>query len=392
MTSPSLGGNTYETKEDGMSENFGTNFANIMMQAGYEEINMPAHFSYPVNITMWCKFAGSMAYYYVLYDLSSADFSAFASLKAHIDQGIAAISGRNDMRHSVVFNIFTRISGENMQYTEQIVNSGGEFALLPKYDVYYALDASTSQIMRNTKQPANVDGALDKIKAVLEICKKTADGDEKMFHVEHSVSSPYATPVAKYPILFCVILAVNLLLFALMELGGGSTDIATLLRFGAASRHHIFTLGEYHRLVTPIFLHIGVGHLLFNTMSLILFGIRTERYFGHFKFLAIYMVSGIAGNLAMVLANPFAMGAGASGAIFGVMGALFAFTKVRKKNVESFNAGALAVMIAVGVLMGFTMAGVPGMPNVANMAHIGGLVTGFAMGVLLSGKNKQAKS
>ena len=371
-----------------MHKDFEGNFRRIMMQAGYEEINIPASFSCPAKIVLWGKLAGSVLYYYVVYDLSVMGFADFDVIKKHIDQGLEGMAQRNNIRHTVIINILTGVCPENIDGVTKLIDSQEEFALLPRYDVYYGVDLAGRQIMQNNRHKMDIDKALSKIKTALE-----ADLD-KMFHVEQGRPEPkskpspsvFAVPVAKYPILTYIIIAVNIFIFVLMELGGGSTEIETLLRFGAVSHHHVFTLGEYHRLITPIFLHIGGMHLIFNTTSLILFGIRAEKYFGHLKFFVIYMLSGVAGNLAMAATSEFSVGAGASGAIFGIIGALFAFTKLRKKLIENFNGSALGIMIIFGILMGFTMGRAPGMPNVGNMAHLGGLIMGFGLGWLLAKK------
>ena len=365
-----------------MQTNFETNFKSIMARAGYSHISIPALLASPWDVAMWGRPAGSVAYYYVVYNLSTFDFADFSQLKGRVDQMVDVISNQHNMRHSVIFNIFTGVFDENVRDVERMVDSAGEFALLAKYDIYIGVDTANRRVLRNSKQPANMDGSVDKIQAAL-----AADFDE-MLHAQPSITR--AVPVAKYPVLVFIIMGINLLLFMMMEMDGGSDNLDTLIRYGAAQYHMIFTFGEYHRLFTPIFLHIGAMHLMFNTASMLLFGIRAERYFGPWKFLVIYMVSGIVGNVAMVLTSEFAVGAGASGSIYGVMGALFAFTKVRKRAVETFNTATLGIMIFIGVLVGFTISGVPGMPNVANSAHIGGLVAGFGLGCVLAGKNRPA--
>ena len=364
-----------------MYTDFENNFANIMAAAGYQKMNMPAYGSWSQGFCLWGKLSGAVAYYYALYEVNPAGLAGYAGLKELVDRRVADISARYDMRHTVVFNIFAGDLSDNVKEIEQTINAQGEYAMQSKYDVYYGADTANLRLMRNTKQSYNMDGAQAKIERAL---KGAPGGAEKMVQP----ISQYATPVAKYPILCFIILGVNLILFLLMELGGGSTNTETLIRFGAVSYFHVFVLSEYHRLIMPIFLHIGVTHLMFNTMSMILFGMRTERYFGHIKFLVIYVTSGVVGNLAMALAsrNAPAVGAGASGSLYGMMGALLAFTLLRRQNVENFRAGLLGIIIVVGILMGFTMNQLPGMVNVGNAAHIGGLVTGLGLGYLLAGK------
>ena len=366
---------------------FEKNFMNIMEAAGYERINMPAYEPWSHGFCFWGKVSGAVAYYYAVYEadtLNMMGMMGFAGLKSLVDQRVAAVSARYNMRQSVVFNIFAGDLTGDVREIEKMVDGQGEFVMMTKYDVYYGADTANLRIMRNTQQPHNMDGALTKVERAL---KGAPPGK-----VAAARARPggYAVPVAKYPVFCYIILAINGLVFLLMEMDGGSANIATLIRFGAVSYHHVFVLGEYHRLITPIFLHIGFMHLIFNTFSMILFGMRAERYFGHGKFLVIYILSGVAGNLVMALASVYSLGAGASGSLYGMMGALLAFTLLRKQNVENFRAGILGVMIAVGIFMGFTMNRLPDMPNVGNGAHIGGLVVGLGLGYLLAGKRDAA--
>jgi len=353
-----------------------------MMEAGSEKVELPAHEPWSQQASLWGRLAGAVAYYYVLFDTDIGTMTDFDELQKFVNQSIAAVSERFKMRHTVVFNVFVGDLTGNINDIKKLIDTSEEFGFLPKYDVYFGVDTTSGQVMHNPKQPHSMDGALTKIKAAARpLPKGTTPKDAPL-------PSRFAVPVAKHPILCYIFMAINALLFVLMELDGGSTNVDTLIRYGAVSFHLVFTLGEYHRLLTPIFLHIGLMHLAVNTMSMILFGVRAERYFGHVKFLIIYVTSGVMGNLAMVFASEFALGAGASGAGYGLMGALFAFTKLRKKNVERFRASALGIMIVVGILMGFTMNQLPDMPNVGNAAHIGGLVTGLALGYFLTGKEK----
>ena len=389
----------------------------VMDEAGYQEIRVPADFSSFAHgrISLWAKFSGAYAYYYIVYDLDFIGTSSFDKHKAVVDYIIDELSKRNNMRHSVSFNMLLGdmsggasgnapggASGDtsdnapgdtsgDIRDIEKMINSPGEFGLLPKYDIYYGVDMVNGRVLRNSKQPDNMDGALDKIKAAMNKSgqggKLNRKGDKSLKRVNK------AAPVAKYPIFTYIIMAYNLIVFLLMEFDGGSQNVHILLRYGAVSYYHLFVAGEFHRLVMPIFLHIGWMHLFVNSMSLILFGIRAERYFGHFKFIAIYFFSGIIGNVAMAVFSQQAVGAGASGAIFGIIGALFAYIKLRKKNIENFNAAILGVMILVNVFMGFTMnnipADIPGATNIGNAAHIGGLVAGLWLGYLLAGESKK---
>lgn len=140
--------------------------------------------------------------------------------------------------------------------------------------------------------------------------------------------------------------------------------------------------GEWWRLVTATFLHFGPLHLLFNTWALWSIGSLVERLFGHGRFGAIYAFAGVAGSLASVAWNPLVNSAGASGAVFGIIGAQLAFFtrgghRLPAELVRAQRNSTLA-FIAYSVTFGFIV------PGIDNAAHLGGLATGFAAGWLLA--------
>jgi len=179
------------------------------------------------------------------------------------------------------------------------------------------------------------------------------------------------------------LLAANVMLFVAVALAGGgwiipkvSIEILVGSNFGSLTTH-----GEWWRLVTALFVHFGILHLVFNMWALAAFGGLAERLLGITNFLFIYFVSGIAANLASITLRPDVDTAGASGAIFGILGALLA-AYWRNKEALPFSivrseAAAVLVFVGVALLGGFFYKGVD------NAAHLGGLVTGLLLGVTL---------
>jgi len=181
-------------------------------------------------------------------------------------------------------------------------------------------------------------------------------------------------PLTK-PLVTWVILAVNLTVFAAMTLYGGSERISVLVLFGAKV-NSLIAGGEYWRFITPTFIHIGILHLAFNCYALYALGLEVERLFGRVPFFALYLLSGFSGVLASFAFND-SLSAGASGAIFGLIGALGYFL-ARYRNLLG-NPGrrqlANVVLIAAyNLAFGFLYRGVD------NHGHIGGLVAGVALG------------
>ena len=131
--------------------------------------------------------------------------------------------------------------------------------------------------------------------------------------------------------------------------------------------------GEYYRLITSMFLHVNIMHIVFNMLALWQVGLVLESRLGKFKFGVIYFLSGISGGLLSVYMNePMAFSVGASGAVFGLFGAYVAIS--RRLNAD---ANGMLVMIAINLGLGFVV------PNIDWHGHVGGLVAGFLLGNLV---------
>ncbi|KAB8128437.1 rhomboid family intramembrane serine protease [Gracilibacillus oryzae] len=166
-----------------------------------------------------------------------------------------------------------------------------------------------------------------------------------------------------------VLLVINVIMYGLLELNGGSTSIETLLAFGAKYNLAIVD-GEWWRIISSMFLHIGLPHIILNMMALYFIGTLVERIYGNMRFLIIYFLAGIAGGIASFAFNS-SIAAGASGAIFGLFGALVFFgTQFPKEFFRTIGWNVIFV-IGLNVVFGFTVA------QIDNGAHIGGLIGGF---------------
>ena len=176
-----------------------------------------------------------------------------------------------------------------------------------------------------------------------------------------------------------LLVALNVLVFLLQTVAGGSQDPCTLIRFGAKF-NLLIRQGQYWRLVTPIFLHVGLFHLLFNQYALWILGRDVERLFGTGRFVVIYLLAGVWGNLiSMVFVE--AISAGASGAIFGLVGAQVAFLwRNRKVLGEVGEQQLLNLLFIVGLNLFFGLS----VKGIDNWNHMGGLVSGLLLGGTLA--------
>lgn len=178
-----------------------------------------------------------------------------------------------------------------------------------------------------------------------------------------------------------VLIGINASVFVLdMVLGGRQ-----LLRFGAEVPILVAN-GEYWRLVTAMFLHASIGHLVLNLLGLYIFGSLIEGAFGTLRFLAIYFVTGLAASAAsFAFGNPLIPAVGASGAIFGLLGAWLAFNLRRRSlSLARSNIQGALMLIVLNLFLGFAI------PNIDNLAHVGGLVAGVVVGYAAEGVGRGA--
>lgn len=178
-----------------------------------------------------------------------------------------------------------------------------------------------------------------------------------------------------------VIIVINVAVFLILSLFGDTEDAVFMLQHGAMYEPMVTQQQEFYRIFTSMFLHFGITHLLNNMVLLGALGWNLELEIGKMRFLIIYLVSGIGGNLLSlyfgISAETYAVSAGASGAIFGLMGALLYVVIANRGRLGRLSGRGMLFMVILSLYFGFTSSGVD------NWAHIGGLITGFVMAVIL---------
>lgn len=139
--------------------------------------------------------------------------------------------------------------------------------------------------------------------------------------------------------------------------------------------------GEWWRLFSAMFLHGGMTHLLVNMFSLYLIGRGVELYFNTAGYLSIYLFSGLLGGLASLYMHPASVGIGASGAIFGIFGALAGFFLAHREKIEAHTKAFMkefAIIIGINLVLGFSI------PSIDVSAHVGGLLVGVLGGYIIA--------
>lgn len=199
----------------------------------------------------------------------------------------------------------------------------------------------------------------------------------------------YRIPMAQ-PRWTYVLLGVNVVVFLVMTVFGaryglginGSQDTRVLVIFGAM-QNQLIAQGEYYRLLTSMFLHIGLIHLAFNSYALYILGQDVERLYGSARFLLIYFLSGLGGSLASFVLGNAGVSAGASGAIFGLVGTEIVYFYLHRSTFGQRGQAqlrSLLMLAGINLFLGFTI------PGINNLAHMGGLVFGALLGWILAPK------
>lgn len=188
---------------------------------------------------------------------------------------------------------------------------------------------------------------------------------------------------AQYPITF-ILIFLNVLVYIFTAIQSGDVidmDVEILIDMGALFGPYTAQDTQWWRLGTAIFLHGGMTHLLMNMFSLYLIGRGVEQYFDTKSYISIYTFSGLIGGLLSLYMHPVSVGVGASGAIFGIFGALAGFYLAHREKIEEHSKAFMkdfAIIMGINLVLGFSI------EEVDVSAHMGGLVIGFIGGFIIS--------
>lgn len=182
------------------------------------------------------------------------------------------------------------------------------------------------------------------------------------------------------------LIVLNILYFVYLEAAGSSEDVLFMLEHGAMFGPLVLEGHEYYRLLTAVFMHFGINHIVNNMLVLFVLGDNLERALGKIKYLFFYLSCGVGANAVSMLFDmghqTHAVSAGASGSIFGVIGGLLYAVLVNRGKLEDLRSSQLIIMIIFSLYFGFTSTGVD------NVAHVAGLVIGIVLAMLLYQKPK----
>lgn len=270
----------------------------------------------------------------------------------------------------LIFNVATRYQKKvellNLVATESGMFQEDAMQFVERLHNVWFIAKDTGRIYIFENQPSQFDGLYEYIDNGVRDWKSNKNG----FRL---------TPVNM------IIVALNVLcfIFAIVLNGGyaATLDSDTMLRMGALS-YDTFISGKWYQIITSMFLHFGITHLFNNMILLIYAGCQLEQMVGKMRYLLLYVGSGIVGNAASLWyyhsIGEYAVSAGASGAIFGVIGALLVILARNRTNNAETTPRRLFFLAFITIYYGMTTIGVD------NAAHIGGLISGIFGGFLLS--------
>lgn len=192
------------------------------------------------------------------------------------------------------------------------------------------------------------------------------------------------------PYITILLVIANIIIFLILSFRGMTEDAEYMLQNGAMYVPYLLEQGEYYRIFSSIFLHFGFEHLMNNMVILLFVGWNVELELGRFRFLVLYFLSGLAGNVISGVwecyKGDFSVSAGASGAIFGVIGVLLYMLLKNRGHVGEISGRGVLLSIGLTLYYGYVNT------DIDNAAHIGGLIAGFLLGLLLYRKRKRKGS
>ncbi len=185
----------------------------------------------------------------------------------------------------------------------------------------------------------------------------------------------------KKSIITIALISVNVIMYIITAILSGDiidSDIRALIFLGAKV-NELISSGEYYRLITAMFLHGGVIHLLLNMYALNALGPFVEKVYGSAKYVIIYFVAGIVSSIFSYMFSE-GVSIGASGAIFGLFGAVLIFSLKMKDRVGKGMLKNIISVIGINIFIGISI------PNIDNLAHLGGLIGGILISLMFKNK------
>lgn len=317
------------------------------------------------------KQSGVTFYGIVLINTALCDYK---STSERLREQFKAVAGRYSFANAYFIGIYI---GRDAELKDYCTNDIDDYTAYFN-EIRWIADTESKKIAVYGSQP-------DKIEDIGEIVKEAlaeeGGGYEPQTElnavIEKEIDNRRAALKSKNTVCTLAIIAINCLIAALVFLSGiGDEKMYADLGLNADAA---LNNGEYYRFISSMFLHSGIVHLMSNMLFLYIFGSSIEKYYGKIKFIVIYLLSGLVGGLVFCGFSA-SSAVGASGCVFGLAGAVLAYSMRIKRAVDGKDTYFMIMFVIVSTLGGFLNI------DTANSAHIGGLLTGFVAGTLLCNK------
>lgn len=290
----------------------------------------------------------------------------------------------------IAFQVFVFDSMPDENKLQLIRDGQMEDVYIRKYLPCLTIDLANNKVNKLFNLPIKVDGVEEVLSLALNMDDDQSlwvDSNESIV-LETARETNYRTPgfLEKVPILTYGLIAINVLVWLVMNIYAlvKGVQVQSLFTLFGAKENYLILNGEYWRFITPIFLHADIEHLVMNCLSLFVFGRIVEGMYGRKKFAFIYLTAGIMGSIASFMFSP-SSAVGASGAIFGLMGALLYFSFESPELFKRYFGNSLILMVVINLVYGFIR------PGIDNYGHIGGLVGGFLASGIVKIRKKPTK-
>lgn len=329
-------------------------FTGMLREAGFSLIQSNLR-----EISIYYKVYGQCVYIFnVVYFQGEIhlDSQQFKNIVCQITESFYRREYREVQLLSIIFT-------ENMNHAKRIIADN--------QSVWF-IDLISNQLIVYENQPTDFIGIRKPIENMLYNSLEQAEKKKYSFGAVNTI-----------------LIVVNIIAFLVTDLKGNTTDANYMLKCGAMYVPYLLNKGEFYRLFTSMFLHFGISHLSGNMLTLAFLGDNLERAFGWQRYCIIYLFSGLGASMCSFLYNVFCgrevVAAGASGAIFGVIGALLYTLYQNHGKLQDLRLGRLILLVMFILYNGFTTQGID------NAAHIGGLLIGVLLAIVLYPGNGTVK-
>ncbi len=329
-------------------------------------------------------------YVVILFNNEKFDLNEYKHMKMDLTKQLNNPLLKSVCTNVMVINMFI---GDDLPIINNTISNSEKFIDQYYYEVFWSLkDINNNLVQKVSKnQPSDILGLkkiiFDAFKSYKEGKITNKDLSIKDTIIKVNTDNPLKV-VNRYSNLTFLLTLICVAVFMVQQFlqlySHESYRAYFLLQLGALQSERVLHYGEYYRLFTSMFMHGDFIHLICNLLALVIFGGRVEKYMGTMHLLFIFLIGGLTGNVLTIMFSN-AVSVGASGGIFALIGTLYVLTKRFNKSVDGLNSHLFFMYILFNVGLGFLI------PNINNLAHIGGLVFGLIAGLVYTPKSKEVK-